>query len=1514
MFVRSSRLSAFALVCAGLPCIAGIVHAADRTALPPIGFSDPGLEQAALNATNAPNGFSYGPNPAGPLYGSGWVFNLASGVAKNGSAFNNPTTPEGNQVGLIQGADYSVISQQINPGAGRYRVSFIAAQRQLPVPDAQKIFLRVGGSDIFGMQPASSSWTAATSPAFDLPGSATTIAFHGDPANTTGQTGFLDDVRLLPANLINDGGFEQPAIPAVAPYFQYQGQFVGAIWSFAGGTGLARSNSAFDNGVAPQGNQVALLQSTGAVVSQTFAVNHAGRYRLTFKARQRVAGSNENRQTLRITIDSLDIGTITPTGSDYATFVFDAIRLPTGNHTLAFTGMDDNVPGGHTAFIDDVRLESVVANARRWSDGATWGSALPPQAGDDVTIPAGSIVLLDGNATARKLIVEGELHCADEDITLDVKSILVTGRFICGSPATPYEHRFVTTLSSLPSNEVGPMGEKFFAAMAPGVVELHGEDREGWTQIDGSLPAGANTLTLVSTVKWRQGDDIVIAPTNAAPNEAEVVHIDGVSRDGKTITFSPKLQYAHYGLQSSHTSTGAVPDTWTLDERAEVGLLTRNITIQGDASSSADSIGGHMMTMQGSTIHASGIELYRMGQHGRIGRYPFHWHRVGHAPGQYIRNSSIHESYHRCITVHGTHDTLVADNVCYDFSGHGYFLEDGMERNNEFVGNLGILGKKPGPGAVLPTDGRTATASNGPAVFWISNPNNFFVGNVAAGFYGSGFWYHTESKVTGESGPPADQPGFCANNPTSERCINPKLQPFGLFADNRAHSGVQGFSSCENESGREGLDAAGVLISGFTANNVNQGVWPCASNMVAMNSTFERLIVANAPNGMQSPSPVTIRHSLFLARSANEHPHAALSAETPFGGVYIYDQGFLLDNVHFKNYDRPLATALYSFGGAHKWTSNRSRGLSFSTDSNIFSELLSETSWYPQSQSWSDVVHDLDGSLVGTGYALVADRPLTWDASCRRPAQMKTFGYACPYHYAQVTLKTTNPPDADLEPVTVVRSDGATVGGPGPIPDAFVSAFIADGGYRHAYRYDHGLTQRNVWLSVNNAMPGESTVHEILDLPANFRLDPQMPSFSDWQAHSGPESAFFSGLGHRYLYRADRKALLIKTAPGGSSWFATDTVWICLDGNGAPLAPCSFGARAATPPAVTITSPDRVASGVTAVFTATVAPTAALKLFVDDVSGTTVVNGASLPYSASLPDGRYLVRVVAVPTVGDTYTALQTLTVGEPVPRIAITSHLENGTYLAASLPALAYQVLGTSGSPPHVHWLVNGVDQGEAGLGPVSLASLGQGRNDLQLAFANPDHSLSPLGDRRTIFVTVPDAAGDAIADFEDGLDPRTTFRGHGLNAQPEEMLYLYGRRATGRVDAFTPVGANGEDGQRMTTRYVDASLTRSRFRLDLKPAQDWSSYGQMKAYHNGPAYEAFLIYANGTEASLGTGNAGMYQQDYFSLAGKQKTQIVAIEVRQTQPNDGGCVVNDYIASSCETTQDLYYIKLLPP
>src|SRR4029079_13836102 len=84
--------------------------------------------------------------------------------------------------------------------------------------------------------------------------------------------------------LIADGGFEQVSVGA--GQFQYRPS--GSTWTFSGSSGIAANNSGFTRGnpSAPEGTQVAFLQTTGSF-TQSVSNWSAGSYVLTFNAAQR---------------------------------------------------------------------------------------------------------------------------------------------------------------------------------------------------------------------------------------------------------------------------------------------------------------------------------------------------------------------------------------------------------------------------------------------------------------------------------------------------------------------------------------------------------------------------------------------------------------------------------------------------------------------------------------------------------------------------------------------------------------------------------------------------------------------------------------------------------------------------------------------------------------------------------------------------------------------------------------------------------------------------------------------------------------------------------------------------------------------------------------------------------------------------------------------------------------------------------------------------------------------------
>ena len=233
-----------------------------------------------------------------------------------------------------------------------------------------------------------------------------------------------------------------------------------------------------------------------------------------------------------------------------------------------------------------------------------------------------------------------------------------------------------------------------------GTLNLHGDRKNTWTKLAKTAAAGSTSIQVLNAAGWRVGDEIVLASTDFDPRQAERRTISAIS--GNTITLDKKLDYMHFGKI-----------TFDVDERGEVGMLTRNIRLQASADAEQSFFGGHVMAMAASKMFVEGVEFNRMGQNLTLARYPIHWHLIGDAQGQYIKNAAIHDTYNRCVTVHGTNYLRVENNVTYNNVGHCFFLEDGVEHGNEYYSQPGDPDQVPYVQAVRPDQPRHIRSTAG---------------------------------------------------------------------------------------------------------------------------------------------------------------------------------------------------------------------------------------------------------------------------------------------------------------------------------------------------------------------------------------------------------------------------------------------------------------------------------------------------------------------------------------------------------------------------------------------------------------------------------------------------------------------------------------------------------------------------------------------------------------------------------------------------------------------------------
>ena len=295
------------------------------------------------------------------------------------------------------------------------------------------------------------------------------------------------------------------------------------------------------------------------------------------------------------------------------------------------------VLGGYAALKAQQKTSSTTSG-KRWSDPATWPDKKVPAKDDLVTIGRDMDVVLDVTPPAlHGLTINGKLSFADnKDLELTTEWIMVHGELEIGTEAKPHTRKATITLTDNVKGEdisgVGGTTDRVDRGimLMGGTLNLHGDRTNSWTKLSSTANAGATSIQVLNAAGWRVGDEIVLASTDFDPRQAERRNIAAIKpkNGGNTITLDKKLDYMHFGKI-----------TFDVDERGEVGMLTRNIKLQASADAEQSFYGGHVMAMVGSKMFVEGVEFNRMGQNMTLARYPIHWHLIGDAQGQYIRNA-----------------------------------------------------------------------------------------------------------------------------------------------------------------------------------------------------------------------------------------------------------------------------------------------------------------------------------------------------------------------------------------------------------------------------------------------------------------------------------------------------------------------------------------------------------------------------------------------------------------------------------------------------------------------------------------------------------------------------------------------------------------------------------------------------------------------------------------------------------------------------------------------------------
>src|ERR1700722_12437699 len=675
---------------------------------------------------------------------------------------------------------------------------------------------------------------------------------------------------------------------------------------------------------------------------------------------------------------------------------------------------------GRYAVVQAQQKTSSTASAKRWSDASTWPDKKVPGKDAAVTIDQDMNVILDVSPPAlRSLTINGKLSFADnKDLELTTEWVMVHGELEIGTEARPHTRKATITLTDNVKDEdmsgVGGTNDRSDRGimLMGGTLNLHGNRTNSWTKLSKTAEAGSNSIEVLNAAGWRAGDMIVLASTDFDPHQAERRTIAAIR--GNTITLDKKLDSMHFGKI-----------TFDVDERGEVGMLSRNIVIQASPDADQTLFGGHIMAMNGSKMFVDGVELNRMGQNMHLARYPIHWHLIGDAQGQYIKNSAIHDTYSRCVTVHGTNYLDIENNVTYNNIGHCFFLEDAVEHDNQFVHNLAILtkchpdapcvGTNLGPfgaegGKNFDSAGQNAKdilipSDNTASTFWITNPDNIYRDNVAAGSDATGFWFALPEHPTGKfEGTEISKATWPRRTRVREFKGNTAHSNFDSFMFDRGpradgHFAVGGHISLANPADAKSPQVESVIEDFTSYKNRNSGIWTRGEMHVFKNLKMaDNAIGYTHASGNFGQSAFTSRvaDSLFVGETENiGNPRTPAEiaygrslpepeiADFPIRGYEFYDYRHELDHVTFVNFQDnatrktgAISYLLYtSFGMSSNNTVQRAK---FVNAKPVYFPPM-EFKWsnddYGNGSYQTSVFNDKDGSVSGVpnSYILIND-------------------------------------------------------------------------------------------------------------------------------------------------------------------------------------------------------------------------------------------------------------------------------------------------------------------------------------------------------------------------------------------------------------------------------------------------------------------------------------------------------------------------------------------------------------
>jgi hypothetical protein len=405
---------------------------------------------------------------------------------------------------------------------------------------------------------------------------------------------------------------------------------------------------------------------------------------------------------------------------------------------------------------------SSVGNGR-WSNPGTWSPARVPTTNDRVRISAGTAVTFDVQQSSALQCVgmNGQLLFDPAVNTrLWAGEILVysDGYLQVGTSSQPIPAGVTAeiVIANKPLNTGADPDQYGTGLLAWGRVTMRGAARQPTFVRTAAEPRAGQTVIQLETpvTGWRAGDRLFVPDSRQVDEnnkfnqnyvlQIDVVTLQSVSPDGRSVTVSPALQYDHRGARDANGTPTVLSNGIKL--LPHVGNLTRNVVIR---SENPGGTRGHTLYTHRADVEIHNVQFQDLGRtrataldpaSNHIGRYPVHIHHVWGPPNpsntgyQFeLVGNAVNDSLKWPIAVHGSHYGLIKGNVVFggsQLTGAGIAVEDGSETENLFEGNF-VANIR---GDVNPRESGsdTQTPGSGAECFWAAGFNNRYVNNVAS--------------------------------------------------------------------------------------------------------------------------------------------------------------------------------------------------------------------------------------------------------------------------------------------------------------------------------------------------------------------------------------------------------------------------------------------------------------------------------------------------------------------------------------------------------------------------------------------------------------------------------------------------------------------------------------------------------------------------------------------------------------------------------------------------------------